>query len=269
MAYADDVDFISHTPRSDINDIAAHLSKFNLKVNPTKTEYTKLVRDEEESWKETKKVGSLIGDAQDINRRKQLSQAALNKLQRLWQRKKKLSVKTRLKLYNSLVKSILLYNSSTWGMNQTMKNGIDAFHRKQLRQILGIRYPHKISNKKLYKMCDEKPLSISILRLRWQLFGHVLRRDQQIPANKAMKFYFSKLPSRKFSGRKRTTLPITLHNDLQTLYFNDDDSINNNDKLKLQTLEDHENMKVLANQRDKFKNLISALVTAAEVLYDF
>lgn len=266
VAYADDVDFISNTARTDIEEISKHLSQFNLKVNPTKTEYTTLIRDENEAWRMTKKVGSLLGDAEDINRRKQLSQAALNKLQCLW-KGKIISLKTRMKLYNTLVKSILLYNASTWGMNETTKNGIDAFHRKQLRQILGIRFPRKISNKQLYKKCNEIPISINILKLRWQLFGHILRREQEIPANVAMQFYFTQLRTKKFSGPKRATLPITLNKDLQYLYLNEDEEAN--DRLKLQTMDDLFYFRELAKNRSDFRHLTSAIVEAAKVCADY
>ena len=148
-----------------------------------------------------------------------------------------------------------------------MKKSLDAFHRKQLRQVLGIRYPHKVSNKKLYGMCNEMPISILILQLRWQLFGHILRRSREIPANKAIEFYFSKTASKKFSGKKRTTLPITLHNDLQLLYFNSDES--NEEKLKLQSIEDYEYIRSLASDRRKFKSLVSTLVEAAKVNSEF
>ena len=75
-------------------------------------------------------------------------------------------------------------------MAQTELNKLDAFHRKQLRKVLNIYYPTKISNKTLYKKCNKKPLSTHILESRWRLFGHILRRNEEIPANKAMQLCF-------------------------------------------------------------------------------
>ena len=47
----------------------------NLKVNGGKTEYTTLKRrnKQQEEWRHTKKLGSLLGDSEDMCRRKQLS----------------------------------------------------------------------------------------------------------------------------------------------------------------------------------------------------
>ena len=47
----------------------------------------------ENSWNNTKKIGTLIGDTEDVQRRKQLSTAALAKLQNVWVRGNKLKKK--------------------------------------------------------------------------------------------------------------------------------------------------------------------------------
>ncbi|KAK3745909.1 hypothetical protein RRG08_056718 [Elysia crispata] len=84
IAYADDVDFIAQE-RIDVAQIQRVLKRYNLEVNVDKTEYTILDRNEK-SWKNTKKVGTLIGDTGDVQRRNQLSTAALAKLQNVWVR---------------------------------------------------------------------------------------------------------------------------------------------------------------------------------------
>ena len=63
-----------------------------------------------------KKVGTLIGDTEDAQRRKQLSTAALAKLQNVWVRGDKPKKQTKLKLHRALVKSVLTYNCSTWAL---------------------------------------------------------------------------------------------------------------------------------------------------------
>jgi len=73
----------------------------------------------------------------------------------------------------------------------------DAFHRKQLRRVLGI-----ISNKKAYKKTGEEPVSLTAKKDRWSLFGHILRRDQQIPAYKAMAYHFNNQMTRVLGGNQ-------------------------------------------------------------------
>ena len=161
IVYADDVDFIARE-RIDVTQIQRVLKRYNLEVNVDKTEYTILDRNEN-SWKNTKKVGTLIGDTEDVQRRKQLSTAALAKLQNVWVRGDKLKKKTKLKLYRALV---LAYDCSTWALTQAEEKKLDAFHRKQLKRVVGIRYPVKITNKALYKQCSERPLSLYVLENR-------------------------------------------------------------------------------------------------------
>lgn len=46
------------------------------------------------------------------------------------------------------------------------------------------------SNKMLYKERQEEPLSLTILRLQWQLFGQILRLQNETPEAKAMSLYY-------------------------------------------------------------------------------
>lgn len=251
--YADDIDFIG-IDHIDITQVQDILKEYNLMVNVDKTELTNLNR-KDDRWKDVKKVGSLIGDKEDIARRKRLSQNALNKMTHLWNRSDKIKLKTKLKLYNTLVKSILLYNSATWALTKTDEDKLDAFHRKQLRKMLGIHYPVKITNDSLYKKCNESPVSIQILEARWKLFGHILRRNPAIPANKAMHFYFTATSSEKYRGRPITTLPVTLNNDLKKI---------NENKIKLTSLQDLEELKSIAHNRDNWRSLTRQIKDKAE-----
>ena len=159
----------------------------------------------------TKKVGSLIDDDKDIERRKQLAAVALYKLNNVWIKSNKLKTSRKIKLYKSLVKSILLYNCGTSAFTLTEEERF--IPPKTIGKILNIRYPKKITNKSLYRICQEKPLSLQILSARWSLFGHILRRDKDIPANKATRAYF--IPNgNKLRGRPKTILPIVFNRDL-------------------------------------------------------
>ena len=151
----------------------------------------------------SKKVGSLIDDDKDVERRKQLANVALYKLNNVWIKGNKMKTSTKIKLYKSLEKSILLYNCATWALTLTEEERLNAYDRKQLKKILNIRYPKKITNTSLYKICQEKPLSLQILSARWSLFGHILRRGKAIPANKATRAYFLSLMVTNCEGDQR------------------------------------------------------------------
>ena len=265
VAYADDVDFVTLKEHRDVDDIQTKLRPHQLNVNTDKTEYTRIERQtnrDDESWRSVKKVGSLLGDGKDVERRKTLSTIALSKLNTVWFRHDKIKLEIRIKLYKSLVKSILLYNCGTWGLTKDQEEKLDAHHRRQLRKILGIKYPTKISNAKLYEICKESPISTTIMRARWRLFGHILRRDRDIPAFKAMQFYFNKSPTDKnFRGRERTTLPTTLARDLDRMFVGDHTYCKH---LKLRNAQDLEDLRNEAQDRNKWILLTKRILKAAQ-----
>ena len=149
------------------------------------------------------------------------------------------------------MKSILLYNCGTWALTLTEEERLNAYHRKQLKKILNIRYPKKITNKSLYRICQEKPLSLQIQSARWSLFGHILRRDKDIPANKATRAYF--IPNgNKLRERPKTTL---LNRDLSLIQ----------DPIRLHLSKDLAEITELAQDRKCWRILTSRIEKAAEV----
>ena len=116
------------------------------------------------------KLGSKHGDREDIQRKKELAIIALAKNDAIWKKYWKTKLTTRIRLYETLVKGVLLYNCGIWGVSKDDQRKLNSFHRRQLRKVIGIQWPHKISNNKLYK-----PLSITITERRWRLLGHILR----------------------------------------------------------------------------------------------
>ena len=175
-----------------------------------------------------------------MQRRKELSNAASYKLKNIWIGKDKTNHNIKIALYKALVKSILTYNCGTWALAQTELNKLDAFHRKQLRKVLNIYYPTRFSNKTLCKKWNEKPLSTHILESHWRLFGHILRRNEKIPAKKAMQLYFHRTEKR-FRGRPTTTLPVITNNDLLQIQ----------DNLSLKSTDDLKYLRSLAQGRDQ------------------
>ena len=99
-------------------------------------------------------------------------------LQRMTQSAKrnwKTKLTTRIRLYEMLVKSVLLYNCGTWGVSKDDQRKLNSFHRRQLGKVVGIQWLHKISNNKLYNITGTKPLWITMTQRRWKLLGHILR----------------------------------------------------------------------------------------------
>ena len=65
-----------------------------------------------EDRRSTKKLGSLIGNREDILRRKQRSTAALHNLNSIWIRKNRIREHVQVKLYKTVIKKTVLMNNS-------------------------------------------------------------------------------------------------------------------------------------------------------------
>ena len=186
-------------------------TEWSLTINGSKTERTSISRRVdriEGEWRMTHKLGSLLGEAEDVARRKQLANVAFRKLWTVWFRRAHISLQLRLRLYASFVIPVPTYIMGTWGLTQADLVRIDTYHRRHLRQIIGVHWPNRISNVALYHHCQSRPISESIITARWQLFGHVLRLPRDAPRPKSYRPLFRRHRS---SYVQRSTADIPAH----------------------------------------------------------
>ena len=216
--YADDTDFafICNEKAKELKKIAKPtLAERNLFVNDDKTEETNIFRadeKEQEVWRKVKKLGSLLGDFEDLKRRQSLSIDEMKSVMDMF-KKSKTGLPQKLKVYKSLVWHVLTYNYSTWGLSKTESEHLNRFHRKQLRRLCPSLKAK--STEELYKACHSRPVSEDMKLARWQMFGHALRLPRDAPAQLAMDWYFE-IPEivNKFKGQARITLPTVLSKDI-------------------------------------------------------
>ena len=81
----------------------------------------------------------------EIHRRLGIAGSIMAQLDKVW-RQQRLSLSTKLRIYTSLVQSVVLYGSETWTMPKVDSDRIQSFHMQALRRILGIRWYDKVSN---------------------------------------------------------------------------------------------------------------------------
>jgi len=221
LAFADDVDFVSSSDaylRGSLPVIGDTLRNWNLNMNEQKTEHTHIHRAADrvaEEWRNVRKLGSLMGEPEDLSRRIQLAGAVLQKSCAIWTRGHILNERSRIRLYKALVLPVLTYNMGTWGLTVAQLNKLDSFHRRQLRTVVGIRHPQHITNADLYKRTESGPISSEVKRATWRLFGHVLRSATDSPAQLAMVAYFRCQDQPKYRGRPCSCLPVIIRHDLQ------------------------------------------------------
>ena len=73
------------------------------------------------AWREVTKLGSKIGDEEDITRRKNLASIKLNEMSIIWKRNNYVRSNIKIKLYNAIVKPILTYNAEHGDLENQMR----------------------------------------------------------------------------------------------------------------------------------------------------
>jgi hypothetical protein len=150
-----------------------------MRINTTQTDKLTISDTEVENVEQFTYLGSIIsttgGTNEDIKARKRKAQQAFAMLKPVW-RSATLRTSTKLRLFNSNVKSILLYGSETWRETASTIKALQVFLNRCLRTILGVRWPDTISNKGLWRKTKQKPINLTIRSRRWKWIGHTLRK---------------------------------------------------------------------------------------------
>ena len=121
-------------------------------------------------------VTSKGGCDEDISNRLCKAKAQFRRLRKVWS-SSNFSIRTKIKLFNSLVISVLTYGSKTWKTTEGDKKKLDSFQNRCLRQLLRVRWPDKISNEELHRRTRTTKVSEAIKERKWKWIGHMIRMD--------------------------------------------------------------------------------------------
>ena len=129
-------------------------------------------------------------------------------------RSRALRTGTKIKIFNSNVKSVLLYGSETWRETVASISTLQTFVNRCLRNILGIRWPEKISNKDLWKRTNQNAIEIQIRSRKWKWIGHTLRKNNTNVTKQAFDW---KPQGHRKRGRPKNTWRRGLAAELQKI----------------------------------------------------
>nr|KAG5686071.1 hypothetical protein BaRGS_030686 [Batillaria attramentaria] len=202
LDFADDLALLSHS-HSQMQDKTTRLEATSagtgLKINRKKTELMKInttantpVTVGGEPIREVESfvyLGSVVdgqgGTDRDVTARIGKARAAMVMLKNVWA-SKVVSIRTKLRIFNSNVKSVLLYGCETWRTTKTMQQKIQTFLNTCLRRIFNIRWPEKIRNEELWERAGQEPVAKQILRRKWGWIGHTLRKPASSTTRQAL-----------------------------------------------------------------------------------
>ena len=256
--YADDITLNQHLSTNHVeNEVLLNLlhpitnllpiifREFNLKIDNNKSKDFLISRFSDIS--NIKVLGNYININEDINYKISEANRCFQMYNNIWSNKNnKISLDLKIKIYNIMVKSKILYNITCLplGSNSKYEKKLDIIHRRHLRKILHINNPQDISTKDVYDRTKSIPLHIQITKLRWKYFGRLFKLDPMTPAIKLLKNYFEDNNRKKYSGFEITSLPYIMHQDLLLI------------SKSLKNINDLNNLLLLANDQKSWDLLI-------------
>ena len=196
LEYADDV-VVLGDDYGDLQVVLQRITHFaamvGLTVNTTKTKAfsanasdisrpLELNAELIESVDKFRYLGSIIppngqGKGEVINRIDQARKAFLQLKPVLW-RRSEISLRTKVRVYQTAVRSVLLYGCETWPLRAEDVQKLERFDHWCLRMILKVNWRDRVSNETVrQRCCGITPLESYIRQRRLQWFGHVLRKS--------------------------------------------------------------------------------------------
>ena len=218
LDFADDLTLLSHN-HTQMQDKTTRLAETSagtgLKINKRKTELMKInatarapVTVGGEPIREVESfvyLGSVVdkqgGTDRDVSSRIGKARAGFIMLKNIWT-SIKISMTTKLRLFKSNVKSVLLYGSETLGMTKATMQKIQTFINMCHRRIFNTRWPEKISNEELWQRAGQEPVDQQIRRRKWGWIGHTLRKPASSTTRQALLW---NLQRRRKRGRSRNS----------------------------------------------------------------
>ncbi len=160
-------------------------------MNTTNSSSIKLSSGEIEEVTSFLYLGSVVdtsgGTEQDIRSRIGKARTAFNILKKVWN-SRTITTNTKIRIFNSNVKSVLLYGAETWKVTAECCRKVQTFINKCLRRILRIWWPNTISNQDLWNQTKQMSPITQLKQRKWTWIGHTLRKDQDNITKQALQW---------------------------------------------------------------------------------
>ena len=143
----------------------------------------------------------------EINRRLGKASGTMARLsKRVWHNTR-LTINTKVKVYNACVLSTLLYGSESWATYTKQEGKLNAFHMRCLRRLLGVTWQDKVPNTEVLLRTKSTSLYAILAKRRLRWLGHVRRMDDgRIPKD----LLYGELEE----GKRKTGRPLLRFKDV-------------------------------------------------------
>ena len=149
----------------------------------------------------------------EITTRIQKANQALGRLRTKVLQHKGLRLATKLKVYNAVVISSLLYGCETWILYRRHVKQLEQFHTRSLRSIMRIRWQDRVTNQEVLDRANSSSIEAKILQAQLRWTGHVIRMDEtRIPRQL---FYGELVSGHRKQGRPKKRYKDNLKTNLK------------------------------------------------------
>jgi len=125
-------------------------------------------------------LGSVVseggGTEEDVASRIKKANGVFLQLYPVW-RNLIISKEVKIRIFNTNVKSLLLYACQTWKTTNQITRRLQIFLNKSLRRIMNIKWTDKIKNEELWRITHQNSTENQIKRRKWNWIGHTLRKE--------------------------------------------------------------------------------------------
>ena len=188
LMYADDMVIVAHTAEelnALVQELEALTQKFGLCISVAKTKTMSVVRDEDSVTQQIdiyirgekleqvpvfsylgSKVAADNGLIHEVSSRIQKAAGAFSKLKKTMWDRKELSLSTKMKVFDAVVMTSLLYGCETWTLKQGDVKRLETFHLACLRRILGKSRLDQIRNTEVRAVTNHMQIKYIIMQHR-------------------------------------------------------------------------------------------------------
>ncbi|MBV8233323.1 MAG: hypothetical protein JO329_25390 [Planctomycetaceae bacterium] len=135
--------------------------------------------------------------------------------------KRGISLKLKGRLYDSCVRSCMLYASETWAMKVCHERDFERAERRMLRWMCGVRLTDRVRTEELYRRLGIEEIGTKLRRGRLRWYGHVERMNDNCWQKRCRIW---EVEGVRPSGRPKKTWEDTVREDMRKLGLSGEDA---------------------------------------------